>query len=267
MKILKKVLKRVLSNYQIMIIKDFKAKYFPSQNQKLITEQEKIELKRRKEFYKQFINQGELCYDVGANIGNRIKPLLDLGAKIIAVEPQESCYKYLEKKFGSKIKIVKKGLGEAESIKDFHISDATTISSFSEEWIDSVKQERFKNYNWDRTVKIEMTTLDKLIEIHGLPVFVKIDVEGYEAEVLKGLSKPIRTVSFEYTVPEQTKKVIECITIIDKITNKAKYNYSIGESMEMALNEWIDVNAMKEHVKSNNFIKTGFGDIYVTMIE
>ena len=112
-------------------------------------------------------------------MGNRITPLLNLGAKVVAVEPQEKCYKFLAKKFGKRIKIVTQGLGENEGIKNFHISNASTISSFSDEWINSVKTTRFKDYRWDKVVKVEMTTLDILIEQYGIPVFIKIDVEGY----------------------------------------------------------------------------------------
>ena len=111
-----------------------------------------------------------------------------------------------------------KGLCEKECIRTFHLSNASTISSFSDEWISSVKNTRFKGFNRDRTMEVEMTTLDKLIETYGIPVFIKIDVEGYELEVLKGLSKPVRLISFEYTVPERPDRVIDCIRTVSKIT-------------------------------------------------
>jgi hypothetical protein len=87
-----------------------------------------------------------LCFDVGANIGNRITPLLHIGALVLAVEPQETCYKFLEYKFGNKIILVK-GLCEKVCTRKFHIANANTISSFSEEWINAVKNGRFKEYD------------------------------------------------------------------------------------------------------------------------
>ena len=83
-----------------------------------------------------------------------------------------------------------------------------------------------------------MTTLDKLIEKYGEPVFIKIDVEGFELEVLKGLTRPVKLLSYEYTVPEQIDRVIECMEQIQKVNPKIECNYSIGESMDFALEEW-----------------------------
>jgi FkbM family methyltransferase len=260
---MKNMLKLFIGDYFIYRIKDFKIKWFPSNQQRNKLKQEFEEYNKRKLFYNSFLKKDDLCFDVGANVGNRIIPLLEIGVKIVAVEPQKSCYKILKHKFGKKIEIVTKGLGESAGVKNFHISNASTISSFSDEWINSVKNNRFKEFNWNKVVKVEMTTLDKLIEKYGLPLFIKIDVEGYELDVLKGLTKPIKTISFEYTVPEQINKIIECITQIEKNDPNIECNYSIGESMVLALKVWQSVEKMKEHVVSKEFIDTGFGDVYV----
>lgn len=237
-------------------IKVFKTKWFPKFK-------ELKETRKRKAFYGSFIKKDDLCFDVGANEGNRIIPLLRLGAKIVAVEPQESCYKFLKLRFGDKIKLVTKGLGESEGVESFHISNASTISSFSQEWINSVKASRFKEYNWEKVVKVEMTTLDLLIEQYGRPEFIKIDVEGYELNVLKGLTKPVQLISFEYTVPEQTNKVIECIERIENNDKNIECNYCIGEDMVLALDKWLSVEKMKQHILSKEFIDSNFGDVYV----
>jgi len=260
---MKKILKFLLGDLIVFQIKDFKLRYFPSKEQKKRINQNLKDIKKRKLFYSSFIEKNDLCFDVGANIGNRISPLLEIGAKIVAIEPQESCYKYLKYKFGKDIEIVTKGLGESECVKKFHISNASTISSFSEEWINSVKEGRFKDYNWNKVIKIEMTTLDSLVEKYGLPKFIKIDVEGYELDVLKGLTKPIKIISFEYTVPEQINKVIECIEQINKNDANIECNYSIGESMVLASPNWQSVEEMIKFIITKEFIKTGFGDVYV----
>ncbi len=220
-------------------------------------------LELRKIFYGQFLKSGELCFDVGANVGNRIEPLLQLGARVIAVEPQKKCYEILKKKFGDRITIVTKGLSDKEEVKEFYISDATTISSFSKEWIDKVKETRFKYYAWNKTEKIEMTTLDNLIEQYGLPSFIKIDVEGYELEVLGGLSKKVNYISFEYTVPEQTDKAIACLQKLIAINPDLKGNFSIGESMRLEKQRWMNAQEMLTFINSEEFIKTEFGDIYI----
>lgn len=230
----------------------------------MLISDKKNELMRSK-LYGSFIRENDLVFDIGANMGNRITPFLKLGAKVVAVEPQKECISYLKFKFGKKITIVPKALGSNEGVKELHISNThNTISSFSEEWIDAVKKSgRFPNTEWNKTEKIEMTTFDELIRIYGTPKFAKIDVEGYENEVLKGLTQKVPCLSFEYTVPEQTDKVTACIERLVQINSEIICNYSIGENMELALSEWISASEMLSLVKTNEFIQTLFGDIYI----
>ncbi|HZV69759.1 MAG TPA: FkbM family methyltransferase [Saprospiraceae bacterium] len=251
---MKKLIKQLLGEYWIYRLKEIKSKLLHAPEQ-IITEEHSI--------YQDFINPGDLCFDVGANIGNKIDILLKAGAKIVAIEPQDSCYRILKHKYGRKITLIKKGLGESESIKEFHISNSSTISSFSKEWIDSVKKSRFKNYNWDKVIKVPMTTLDNLIREFGNPVFIKIDVEGYELEVLKGLTQPVKMLSFEYTVPERTERIFECLDQIEKYNKNGKCNYSIGENMELILSEWLTLTELKEHIRTDKFPVSDFGDIYI----
>ena len=70
---------------------------------------EEDEVNRRKLLYQSFVNKNDLCFDVGANMGNRISPLLQIGAKVVAVEPQQQCCRFLQLKFGKKITIVPRG--------------------------------------------------------------------------------------------------------------------------------------------------------------
>ena len=221
------------------------------------------DIQRRQKFYSQFVHPNDLVFDVGANVGNRTRPLLNIGAKIVAVEPQEECRKKLEQKFGNKITIVPMGVGETEGMKDFFVSNAHTISSFSTEWIESVKEDRFKEFTWFEPEKIQVTTLDKLIEKYGLPTFIKIDVEGYELEVLKGLTYAVDVISFEYTLPEQIQRAIDCVSQIEKYNADIECNFSISESMEFALNDWLPATELKNYISTQEFIATGFGDIYV----
>ena len=51
-------------------------------------------------FYSRFIHKGDLCFDVGAHMGNRTEIFLKLGANVIAVEPQEDCINQLREKIG-----------------------------------------------------------------------------------------------------------------------------------------------------------------------
>ena len=48
-------------------------------------------------------------------------------------------------------------------------------------------------------MRVPVTTLDDLIERHGMPSFIKLDVEGFEVEALAGLTRPVPALSFEFT--------------------------------------------------------------------
>ena len=254
---MKSILKKALGPQRIAKLRS----WFPSDVQRRADAKE---IERKAAFYTSFIPNGSICFDVGANVGNRILPLLAIGAKVVAVEPQEKCYKYLKRKFGNKIILVQKGLGDTPTKKEFHISNDSTISSFSDEWINAVKDtQRFKDKNWNEAVMIDMTTADELIKLYGVPAFMKIDVEGYELEVLKGLTQPIQMVSFEYTVPEQPERAVICINQIEKYNKTIECNYSIGEDLVWALSEWLSTEDMRKHIYTPEFQRTSFGDIYV----
>lgn len=213
--------------------------------------------------YSHFIKNGDLVFDVGANIGNRITPFLDLGANVVAIEPQKECVEYLRYKFGKAITIIPKGLGARTEHRTMYISRISTVSSFSKEWIASVKASRFSGVEWPTSEEIEITTLDLLITKYGLPVFVKIDVEGFELEVFKGLSVPLPHLSFEYTVPELTVQLKEILTYLHQLSSNSLFNYSVGESMELELDKDMTFEDFISFVETHEFSKTEFGDIYV----
>ena len=217
-------------------------------------------------FYSEFVQTGDLVVDVGANVGDRIDVFLKLGTTIIAVEPQEYCINILKHRFGSKISIVNAGLCEEESEREIHISSALPlVSSFSQEWINKVKDTKLKGYDWDKTATISMTTLDALIKKHGLPRFIKIDVEGYELEVLKGLSKAVDLISFEYTFPEYSSRAIDCLRQIAQFNPEGTCNFSVDEDMEFALPSWVAIDEMIRIIMESDQLAKGkgAGDIYV----
>lgn len=256
---LKQSAKALLGDVLVYRLNEWKNRISPDQYHI----KEKKDLGMRKAFYAQFVGKDDLCFDVGANVGNRVSPLLDLGARVVAVEPQRFCQKVLKMKFGNRIEIVPKGLGEKEEIKEFFISDASYLSSFSKTWIDSVKKDRFKENTWNTVLKVQMTTLDKLIGVYGMPAFIKIDVEGYELEVLMGLTQPVGMISLEYTTPEQTDRALNCIKRIQSINPGIECNYSIGESMHFAMDRFIAADEMLRLIERQEFIDTGFGDLYI----
>jgi FkbM family methyltransferase len=220
---------------------------------------------KRLEMYSQFVKKDSLVFDVGANEGNRTAIFLEIGAKVVAVEPQKDCIAILEKKFGNKISLVKKGLDESEGEKLMYKSDTNLISSFNKDYIDAVKDDRFKGANWTPSEKLEMTTLDNLIAQYGVPDFCKIDVEGFEQQVLKGLSQPLKALSYEFVVPENLANAVTCLNLLMKQGN-IQCNFSKGESMDLVLKNWKTGEEMLEYIQTKEFESFSYGDIYVQFV-
>jgi FkbM family methyltransferase len=216
-------------------------------------------------FYKNLVRPGNLCFDVGANIGNRTEVFLNLGAKVVAIEPQKSCIDILLEKFGKEIIIEKVGLGPEISEMEMFIADESTISTFSKEFIEKTKDNKFRHNSWNQKISIPITTLDILISKYGTPDFCKIDVEGFEPEVLKGLSKAIPKISFEYNVPELSKNVQSCLQQLNNLSTNYRYNYCIGESMKLELSEWVGYKIFSDTIASKQFLTSDFGDIYAIL--
>ncbi len=218
------------------------------------------------DFYKQFISEGVLVFDVGANMGNRSKVFYTLGARVVAVEPQVSCAEHLISVFRNKTRfhLVNKALGATAGFADMMISNAHTISSLSSGWVQSVKKSgRFAEYEWNQNITVELETLDALIKQYGSPVFVKIDVEGFEDQVLGGLTSPIKALSLEYT-PEFMGCALNCVGQICRLGDY-RFQLSFGESLEFALPEWV---GSEEITRILSEYSTGaFGDLYARLNE
>jgi len=157
----------------------------------------------------------------------------------------------------------RRAIGEQQiGAKEFFIDRSHTLSSMSKEWIAIVRGSgRFSNHRWDDKVTVETTTLDLLIKEYGRPSFCKIDVEGFEFEVIQGLSQPVNMLSFEF-IPEYPDPVLTSIEYLSKLGN-AEFNYSLAESTSFALPRWNNADDMASIFLALPRDSVNFGDIYV----
>lgn len=215
-------------------------------------------------FYSQFVKRGDLCFDVGANVGRRTKVFLKLKATVVAVEPQEHCMIKLQKKYGSnnRVTLVQKAVGQTKGQMEMMLCDSHSLSSLSKNWVQSVKDSgRYAACTWDKTVTVSVVSLDDLISQYGKPAFMKIDVEGYEYEALKGLSQPVKAICFEFT-PEFIDSTINCVEHLSKI-GPAEFNYCLeNKPTSFVLSNWCTAEQMREKLDSLCSEKI-VGDIYV----
>lgn len=218
------------------------------------------------DFYSRLIHRDGLCFDIGANVGDRTNIFLKLGARVVAFEPQEACAHILKGRFLGRrnLLIIQSALGDHEHETTMHIATANTISSMSSEWISSVQESgRFGSHQWIIEQKVRVTTLDNAIVKYGFPDFIKIDVEGYEKQVLDGLSQPVPLLSFEYT-PELHKNSIDCISHMRSIGSYV-LNFSKGESGEFQFLTWKEPDEFMIAIEELQYDLTNWGDIYMML--
>jgi FkbM family methyltransferase len=212
-------------------------------------------------FYRRFVPRDGLCFDIGANMGNRTELFLALGAKVVAVEPQAICIEALSAQFGDSITLVEgvagPTLGEAELL----VASYHTLATVSREWTERVQASgRFSEFSWNETRRVPMTTLDALVDEHGVPDFCKIDVEGFEREVIEGLSRSLPAVSIEFDVEHRAPR-LEALERLHTL-GLTRFNYSHGESLRFELSRWTDLAGIREFLLSPVHTVDTFGDVY-----
>jgi FkbM family methyltransferase len=199
--------------------------------------------------YARFVKSGDLVFDVGAHVGDRVAAFRRLGAKVVAVEPQRALNFVIGMMYGRDDRVVIERVAVGRKTGDVRLminTDNPTVSTASDAFIHAAQgTPGWQGQHWDRAVSVPMTTLDALIAEHGVPAFIKIDIEGFEEEALMGLSQPVAALSFEFTTIQRDMAracVDRCVAL-----GLTRFNAAIGESQEIgdwrsaeAIGQWLD---------------------------
>jgi len=205
-----------------------------------------FKLRRLADLYRPFVEPGDLCFDVGAHVGDRTRALRRLGARVVAIEPQPACLGFLQWMYrkDKAVTVVAAGVGEAEGEATLLVSERTpTVSSLSASWVEGVRHApRFAGVTWDGRASVRVTTLDALAARFGRPSFCKLDVEGSELAALTGLTQAIPVVTFEY-IPAQRRAAQACLARLESLA-RYEYNWTEREVPRLRSAGWLSSKAM-----------------------
>jgi FkbM family methyltransferase len=212
-----------------------------------------LDLRRLRSFYGSLVRPGDLVFDIGANVGRHSLVFLELGARIVAVEPQQGCIERLERALAGKQAVV-----ESLAVGDRPGRASLFLNSLSHEratlCAEHVATGRFSR-GWEGAEEVEVTTLDLLISRHGVPDLCKIDVEALEPKVLGGLTVPIAMIVFEFH--EGLPGTGECLQLL-RALGPYEFNYRVGRSGRLSADRWLTSAGVYDHmVETPNL----FGDV------
>lgn len=217
-------------------------------------------------FQSRFLGPGELGFDVGAHVGDRTASFRRLGARAVAVEPQPRLARLLRLLFGRDPGVVRIAalVGAQTGQAVLHVNAANpTVATASDAFIAAAAgAPGWEGQVWDSALHLPVTTLDLLADEHGMPDFVKIDVEGYEAVALAGLSRAPRSLSFEFTTIQRDVAAL-CLEQLAALGYSA-FNACLGEDMRWQHAQAIDAGAMADWIAA---LPQGAnsGDVYASL--
>lgn len=216
--------------------------------------------------YGQFLARGDLAFDIGSHVGDRISSFRRLGARVVALEPQPGPARAIRLIHGRdpQVTLVASACGDREGAVTLRINSANpTVSTASDAFVGAAAgADGWEGQVWDREISVPCTTLDALIASHGAPTLIKIDVEGFEAHVLAGLTHAVPVISFEFTTIQ--RDVAEaCLALLETL-GPYRFNVALGESQRLELGEGASAEAMGQYLRDLPHAANS-GDVYAVL--
>lgn len=198
------------------------------------------EEEREVAFYRSFLPAGiNLIFDIGGYDGHKTAAFLELSKRVVCVEPDPDNFALLQVRFRhqqQRVFLENKAMSASTGQATLYIHHAgSAFNTMSTEW--KALLETDTNQKWNESIafsgtrNVQTDTLDALIQRYGRPEFIKLDVEGWEQQVLKGLSIPIPFLSFEGLWPDAQHAILGCLLEIKRIAPSAVYNVATHEQL------------------------------------
>lgn len=203
-------------------------------------------LNRKFNFYANLIHKGDLCFDIGANIGKKSELFLKLGAKVIAFEPQSACHEKLAslKEKYSNFDFYPFAVGAENGQAGLQLANESEVATLSDDFVAYYTSDKVK---WHDKEIVKVQTLEALIDSFGIPKYCKIDTEGYELHILSGLTSRIRVIEFEFT----GGFIADTLKIIDVLDGEGvTFNYIRNEHLKFRSKKWLDGKQMKAVIRA-----------------
>lgn len=228
--------------------------YFPARNAFNVVRPAAAGRRRcRLAFLRTVLEPGMLVFDIGANIGQYAELYQALGCRVVAVEPQPHLAALIASRL-PRVTVEQTAVGARIGTADLQVGAAHWVATLSHRYAQIVRETIDPNL---RPLQVPVTTVDALADKHGRPNYVKIDVEGFEQQVIAGMTQPPGLVSFEFHC-SMLDEADACMRALDGYC----FSVTLEESFKWDLREGSRAEALARLEKLRRANPGAWGDVY-----